>query len=429
MKHDTPTSVYNQYVARKSEGGYAWLLFFVWPFLAAVSAFRNYRKPWAKNIFWAFCAFYGATLAIGVESEGMDIVGYVSTYQEMHERTMTTEEVINYFKQSGEIDVLRVTISYVLSRFTGSQAALTLTYGLIFGFFLSRNIWFLLNRLEGKIAPMVTLLLICFFLVNPIWNINGFRMWTAAHIFLYGMLPWLIDGNWKKLWVSALSIMVHFSFVLPVGVLIGYIFVGNWMAVYFGFYIVTMFFSELNLETFNAYLEAYAPEILQERTYYYRTEASVENLQDGGGVTYNWYVIWFQRALRWSILGYFVILFIKGRSFFSENKGYASLYSFTLLFYGVANFISLLPSGGRFLTIANLFALATIILFMHNRPRDFLMSKFAYLSIPALILFIVVSVRVGLYSISAASILGNPIVAFFISGENLSLNDVLRMII
>jgi hypothetical protein len=48
---------------------------------------------------------------------------------------------------------------------------------------------------------------------------------------------------------------------------------------------------------------------------------------------------------------------------------------------------------------------------------------------PALFLFIVVAVRIGLYSMSVTSIMGNPILAFFFTEQNISLNDLMRMIL
>src|SRR5690625_4997052 len=173
----------------KKTGYFAALMFFIWPLLAVISAFRNYRSNWGKNILWAFVAFYGFSFAIGAENQGSDIVRYAEEVEYLHKVEMTISDAFTYYGQSGEIDILRTFIAVTLSRFTDSQAILTLVYGIIFGFFFSRNMWYVLERLKGRIHPITVLLLCSFFLVIPIWNINGFRMWTAAHIFIYGLLP------------------------------------------------------------------------------------------------------------------------------------------------------------------------------------------------------------------------------------------------
>lgn len=407
---------------------YAAALFLFWPFLAFLSALSNRKKPWAKNICWAFVAFFGFTFAIGAENQGADIVRYISGYQSMHNVQMTFASSVEYLSLEKQKDLARPLISLILSRFTDSQAALTLTYGIIFGFFFSRNMWYVLERLEGRLKPLTLLLICCFFLVIPIWDMNGFRMWTAAHIFLYGALPYLCEGRVKGLFISALSILVHFSFIVPVLALVVYAVAGNFMVVYFSLFISTLFMAEIDIRAFNQYVEAYAPLSLQEQTAGYRGEGYVEDFREGS-TSRVWYAIYYTKALGWAVSGFLIILFIKGRDFFRQNRYWLNLYSFTLLFYSVANILSTIPSGGRFVAVANLFALALIIFYVHQRSRDLMMKRFVWLAAPLLLLFIIVAIRIGLYSMSATAILGNPLIAFFASAENISLNDVMRMIL
>ncbi|MDZ7693146.1 MAG: EpsG family protein [Balneolaceae bacterium] len=406
---------------------YASVLFLIWPLLAVFSAFKHYKKPWAKNIAWAFIAFFGFTFAIGSASENTDIVRYVAEFKALHKETFSFSKTIDHFIASGEIDILKTLIAVVFSRFTDSQAVLTGVYGIIFGYFFSRNMWYVLERLEGKIKPYTMLLFACFFLAVPIWYINGFRMWTATHIFLFGLLPYLCEGEKKGLWISALAVLVHFSFIVPVSILLGYTFLGPRITLYFGFYIVTFFISEINLELINRYVEAYTPEIFQERTKYYRREEDMEEMQSGA--QRSWHILWYTRALGWAVMGYMVILFLQGRELFKSHEGWRNLMSFTLLFFGAANILSLLPSGARFLNIARLIALALITLYIHNIPGKKLTRVYKLVALPAVLFFILVSVRIGLISISATSILGNPIVALYTAGDTMSMNEFLMMVL
>jgi len=411
-------------------GYYSAGLFLIWPFLAMISAFKNYRSSWAKNIVWAFVAYYGFVFAIGSENESADIMRYINEYQNLHGVEMTLASTQKYYDQSGEVDVTTTFIAVLLSRFTDSQSILTLVYGLIFGFFFSRNMWFVLDRVEGNMKPISLLLFVCFFLLVPIWNMNGFRFWTAAHVYIYGLLPYLFDGKKSGVVTAALAILVHYAFVIPVAILMAYIVFGNRLVIYFAFFVTTFFISEINLTIFNKYVESYAPEIVQERTQGYRGEEYVDNYREGaeqeGRV---WYAVWHGKALKWSVMGFLVILFIKSRSYFLKNKGWLSLFCFVLLFYGVANLFSSLPSGGRFHTIGDLGAMALITLYIQNREQDLVMERFVWAATPALLLYIAVTLRMGLYSMSATSILGNPFIALFLSGEHVSLNDVMRMLL
>ncbi|HYW35271.1 MAG TPA: EpsG family protein [Balneolaceae bacterium] len=411
-------------------GFYAVILFVVWPLLAVASAFKNYKHPWAKNILWAFIAFYGFSFAVSTGNSGADIVRYVQNYQNLHEKKMTLASSVKYFEKSNEVDVASTIIAIVLSRFSDSQAVLTMIYGLIFGFFFSRNMWFVLERFKGPMKPITILLFICFFLVIPIWNLNGFRFWTAAHVFIYGALPYLFDGKRKGIIIAASSILVHFAFIVPVLVLIGYMLLGNRLIIYFIFFLMTLFISQINLRVFNQVVENYAPKIIQKRTAGYRGKGYVKKYRERTPEKKkNWYVVWYNIALDWSVMGFLIILFLKGRSFFSGNQKWLSLFSFTLLYYGVANLLASLPSGGRYISIAQMLALALIMLYVQKREQERVMERFVWVATPALMLFIVVAIRTGLYSMSATSVLGNPIVALFLTGDYVSLNDFVKMIL
>lgn len=415
--------------SNENSGFYSAVLYLVWPLLALASAFKNYRSSWAKNILWAFIAFYGFSFAIGAESSGADINSYVAEYQNLHQEQMTVSTAQRYFEQSGEVDIARISIAIVLSRFTGSQAILTLVYGIIFGFFFSRNMWFVLERLEGRIKPIVMFLFVCFFLTVPFWDLNGFRFWTATHIFIYGLLPFLFEGKKTGVFWAMGAILFHFAFLVPVGVLLAYIFLGNRVVVYFSFFLATFFISTINLKTFNEVVNNYAPDVVQERTSGYRGEEYVEEYRENTESKNNWYVRWYGRALDWSIVGFLAMIFFKGRDFFSENKGWMSLFCFTLLFFGVANLFSSIPSGGRYVSIASLSALALIILYIQNQKQGVVMKRFSWAALPALLLFTVVAFRTGLYSMSAVSVLGNPIIAFFMTGDFMTLNNFMKELI
>jgi hypothetical protein len=410
-------------------GYYAVILFFIWPLLALISAFKNYKGSWGKNILWAFVAFYGFVFAIGAESQGSDIVRYVAEIERLHSVELSMTDAIQYYQESGSIDVLKTFLAVTVSRFTDSQAIVTMVYGIIFGFFFSRNIWYVFERLEGRLKPIVLILLVCLFFVIPIWQLNGFRFWTAAHVFIYGLLPYLFEGKKSGLFTASLSILVHYTFLIPVAVLFGYLLMGNRVVIYFAFFIGTFFISEINLAVFNDLIESYAPEVVQERTTGYRNEGKVEAFREGTLESQVWYAAWYMRAFKWSVMGFLVILFIKGRSYFMKNNTWLSLFSFILLFYGVANLFSSIPSGGRFLQIANLLSLVLIILFIQNREQSKTMERFVWAATPALLFYLVVAVRIGLYSMSATSIIGNPIIAIFFMGEHISLNDMMKMIL
>ncbi len=132
-----------------------------------------------------------------------------------------------YSDSSGYVDILQPMVTYLVSRFTDNPTILFTIFGLIFGYFYSRNIWYVLGKIHGGITLVLFVFVLTFALINPIWNINGFRMWTAAQIFLYGTLPYLLEGKSKGLIWAAVSVFVHFSFLLPLTVLVLFFFSKN----------------------------------------------------------------------------------------------------------------------------------------------------------------------------------------------------------
>lgn len=75
--------------------------------------------------------------------------------------------------------------------------------------------------------------------------------------------------------------------------------------------------------------------------------------------------------------------------------------------------------------MASLSALPLIIFYIQNQPVERKLKRLVQFAIPALFLFIVVAMRVGFYTLSVNTFIGNPIVAVF-TDFNLTLNDLIK---
>jgi hypothetical protein len=410
-----------------------WYIFLLSPFLAGIIAFKNREAKWAKNILWLFVVFYGFTFSYAEEvaSGGgtTDIYRYIDDIKVMYQQNLDLNQIAQLYKENHDVDILRLTLTIVVSRFTDSARVLTAIYALIFGFFFSRNIWFVLDRLKGKIRPFTILLIITFFLINPFWNINGFRFWTATHIYIYGVLLFLFEGQKKGLLISSLSVLVHFSFVVPLTVLLVYIVFGKRTIIYFIFFLVSIVASEINIGRLNSIIDANAPKALSDRSANYRKEDRVKEFRSGTGfgtsATESWHAKFYQKGLNWALMAFLIFLFYKRKILEQMNSRFTKALAFALLFWAVSNFMSSLPSGVRFLIIASMSVLPLIIFYVHYKQKDKLLVKLNYLAIPAFVLFIIVSIRMGFYSLSVNTLVGNPIVAIF-TDYNFALNDFIK---
>lgn len=402
-----------------------YLLFLIHPFTMLFMALKNLNGLRLANVIWLFTVFYSATIGIEAGS-GSDILVYMDQVRELYGVPFDIGTAWSYYNASGEIDVLRIFLAILVSRFTENGFLLAIVYGVIFGYFFSRNLSYILSRLEGSLGLITVLLLLVFVLLNPIWNLNGFRFWTATHVFIYGLLPFLFEGNKRSLlWCVVTPFLFHFSYLLPLGILGIYLALGNRLVLFYGFFIVSVFVSEINYEGINQAIKTYAPVKFAERTAGYRTVEAIKNYREGEK-NISWHARYYKRGLIWALILYLLVLYWKSSVMVRKNDILLKLMSITLLFFGVANIVALLPSGGRFTTLASMLAVVLLAYYLQNNPREKVMTRLIPLTYPLLALFIMVAARDGLYQMSITTVIGNPLLAVFTLGENVPLNTFLE---
>jgi len=391
-------------------------------------SFGNYRASWAKNILWAFIIFFGFTFAISKESGSADINRYIQEYAALFGRPMTMDDAIAYYDQRGELDMARTVIAVTLSRFSNSPVLITTVYALIFGFFYSRNVVYLLQQLQGPLSKWSWLLFIAFALVVPFWLINGFRFWTATHIFIYGVLPYLYEGKHKKLIFVPLAVLFHFSYLIPLISVATFFLVPKRLGFLILVFLGTVVYNEINVQWLANYVEQTEEEKIIERANPYIAQERVEAFRKGelSSGQVNWYVTWYKKGINYMILASFLLIYGLQRTKRLLTKPLHTTFAFALWFYSFANILSTIPSGGRFLSVAQLLALFLILILYQNHYRK-LFTRYVFpVSLPVLLLFIVVAIREGFYYMSVATVFGNPVTAIIGLGEHLALNDLIK---
>jgi len=384
----------------------------IWPFGIMLLALRSWRKSWSKNIFWAFCIFFGFTFVI-VENieDAADSARYAQLLVEYSNSVLDFKSLIRsfYSESSAYVDVAQPIITYLVSIFTVNPSILFSVFAMIFGFFYSRNIWYILSNIKDDLNPLLILFIFVFALTNPIWFINGFRMWTAAQIFVYGALPFLFEGKYQKLFWSFLSIFFHFSFLTPIAILLIYILFKNRRNVYMGFFIITFFLKELDLQVVQSYL-SFLPSIFQARVGGYLNVEYAESIVMARQ-EYNWYIILAPKALEWVIFIIVMFLFFLRREILEKQKGLINLFYFSILFFSFANILSLVPSGGRFANVGYAFMFFSFSIFLSRFPEDPGLKIITILSVPFILLYSLVAIRVGTEFFGFVTIIGNPVFA------------------
>lgn len=357
--------------------------------------------------------------------EEKDSSRYVEKLQTLYESPMTWEVFkASFYSDEGKTtDIYQGLVTYVFSLFTNNGNILFGFFGLVFGYFYSRNIWHLLNEARRtNMKGIHWLLIFSFAFVIGFWELNGVRMWTAAHIFFYGTYLFVVNGNKKGFLIAALSILVHFSFIVPVAIVAFFYFIRiPWKILYFVF-IASFFISELNIGSIGGLIGNFAPGFLTPKIEAYTSDEHIDTLTSAPVV--NWYVTYYAKSLGWVIFIMVSSIYFSGLSLLKSNKKFSNLFSFTLLFLTVGNIMSQLPSGGRYLTIARLFAMALLFLF-YIWYDNITYKKRMKLVAPLLAFFIIVSLRMAFDTVTFGTIMTNPIIAAFVDVQ-IPLIDLLK---
>jgi hypothetical protein len=379
--------------------------FIFFPFIGLISALKHYRSNWAKPTIIAFVAFFGMSM---VKNEQVDSYRYISKLEQMYASTKDFSTVLDsfYSEVDGQPDLYVGIVTYLFSLITNNANILFLFYGFVFGYFYVNNVWFILEESKGRLPWLPILLIVTFSFVFGFWTVTGVRMNTAAHVFFYGGFLYLYHQKKKGLLIAISSILFHFSFALPVILLLIYSLLKiNYRFLYI-FYIASFFVAELNIEVVRILLETYLPDFIQPRVDRYLNEEYIDSIAETY-VTANWYVVYFQKFLSYFTLVFISVLFFKT----DLNSSLKKLLGFTLLFLAVANIVSLLPSGGRFLNVAFLFSMAcSFIIVAQNRFK--IANNTARALSPLLIIFCIVSIRSS-FDFFNITTLTNPIVVMF----------------
>ena len=107
------------------------------------------------------------------------------------------------------------------------------------------------------------------------------------------------------------------------------------------------------------------------------------------------------------------------------NARLVSALAFTFLFWGLANFLSTIPSGSRYVIVASLVAMPLVVFYFHYRETDKFFRTIVRIAIPALLLFMVVASREGFYFLTLNTFISNPIISLF-ADYNFALNDFIK---
>ena len=385
------------------------------PFLGLVLALWHPRQPVAKNLVWMFTAFYGAVFYIAANSTA-DSAYYAEQLWLMHNTEFGFGDLAGRFfaDHRSYQDLYQPILTFLASRITDQTWLLFGAFGFVLGYFYSRNVWFLIDRIPRQPGLTIGFLILAFALVMGIGlSLNGVRMWTALHVFIFGVLYFAETTRPKYLLIALLSPLIHFSFYIPCALLLAFLFVKRFGTPVYAFFVASFFVSALDLELIRGAAE-YLPFTTGDRAIQsYIERADPDGLLTSPERPQAWFLT--VNSVAASVFMFLAATWLYLRGVHKRQGVIGFIFVFGMLIYGLVNLVAYVPSAGRFFRIGDMLILAAAILFLADRTRAKKLDyQLAAAALPLLGIHFALGVRLLLEYASVWVVFGNFFVAPFV---------------
>jgi hypothetical protein len=401
--------------------GYDILVFIFWPIAILIYRLKTIKDPTSKTVFWLFCVFFGFTFIIPEDIEGAaDSARYVTYLEHVHNNNVSGKELLNNFYnvKSVEVkfDIYQDIITWFVSIFTDNGKVLFTIFSAIFGYFYVQNLWIVFSKLNKTKGLIIGIFITFFILIIPIWQVNGVRMWTAAHVYLYGILLHFLNNKKIGLFWVLVSSFFHFSFIFPSFIFLLFKFYKPSVKILMILFLISFTITEIDLGFLrnNSLLEL---SIFEEKANNYTNENYIETVKENQEAkSLNFKA--FKFLTSFFTLFWVIILYLKRKIILNYlGKDFLIFFKY-LLFFGIfSQLASLVPSGGRFLTVFY-FILYSLVLILIS--HSFFIGKYyslLKLTTPFFIYFVMFKFRIGMEFFGPFLIFGNPIISILFSEE------------
>lgn len=391
--------------------------FILWlfnPFISAVLLFR--RMKWENSIspYLLISFFFGFSFVIPPDTLA-DSSRYADELKLLYETPVTLETYFSQVYSEGgtKLDIYQLLLTWLVSQFTGNYQWLFGIYALVFGYFWFKSIRLARLLLPNSLNSFFVLLLLFFALINPIWSINGVRMWTAVGVFFYGILTIHFLDNKNGYLLLVLPLFIHFSLAIALAIYIAYRFlpIKNFRLLFI-IYVLTFFIGELNLDIIRSYFEL-LPSFFLSRQTYLNQDYVVDIKENSQQVAIH-------IRLYYLFLKYLIIMIVTWIFFSFFNKQLVKFSKFThffglaLIFSAFSNLASIIPVGGRFTVLSNLMVVFSFIWYLSEKIKGTIPKIFQKMAIVVLLFIVIVQIRMGADYFGVFLFIGNPILNLFI---------------
>jgi hypothetical protein len=409
----------------KDNKGNYYVLFLISPILSIIQAFRFREIGVYKNILWLLAAFYGYTISFPSDIKNIDGLRRAENFRNMASLSdYSFDEFRRNFEdeESTNADLFEPLLVFSLSKITAEPANMFLVYGLLFGYFYSRNFAYVLDKVQEHKTRYLLYFLLLLSFQNPFWNLGGFRYWFATHLFLYGLLPYLFENKKKQLYWLLLAPLVHFSYVFALAIFLIFSFLGNRTNLFFIYFLVSLIARKIEIGFFKTLLEFIPSTSVQRKGDAYTNDQYVESI--GSRNAMNWYADFENQYVLWLVVLILFFCFFKFKKEIEEK--YGTVFCFILFYLGTVFFVGSIPSMPRFNTLGYMMVLSFFILFLNKYDFSVQLKKYMYVANFGIIISLIVGVRKAFDTVSLLFTFSNPFIAPFFLDVNFSMIDLFK---
>lgn len=321
-------------------------LFLLNPFLSAIRSIIDIRDGFSHKILYAWFVIFG--IGFCAVNENADSHRYVEDFNvECH---YTWENYVYQIKDwlsfEGSIkDVYTLSVNYFVGRFTDNYHWTYFVYAIVFGFFYIKSLKIFLKYTQRN-DLLFYMLLFMFCYSNPIFNINGVRFWTAAWIGVFVGLQLFVENKYRYMPLLILMPVIHGASVIWIGIM-GVVWATRFSQnIWIVLYIASSFVSAVSFLPVLDNVSGTLPQFMQNQIWSYtQSDEALEKMEGISDVpTYAVFLSALPNYFR-ILLSYLLII---NRKMINSTDGKRKLLTIFLSLSAMTNFLSTIPSVGRF---------------------------------------------------------------------------------
>lgn len=332
-----------------SQIGYKLVLFAVNPFLAALDSLRTIRDRQSVWILYLWFLMFG--IAFCAVNPDLDSSRYMEEF--IRDKDISWENysfmLEEYFTfDSIYKDIYTPTVNYIVSRFTDNYHWAFFVYAIVFGFFYVKSLLIFLRHSKVKNTIVFFMLLFLFCLSNPIFNINGVRFWTAAWIGVYVALSVFVEKRYLPLLLLPITQFIHNAFLIWMVVILVAYCLRKFQSLVIVLFVLSSVVSAVSFLDILWDNVDMLPEFLQRQvSAYTESEESVKKMSGQLAAQVPLYArILDALPAYFNLLMCYLLIF--NRKKINKDKFAAGLLTAVLAMAATTNFLSSIPSVGRF---------------------------------------------------------------------------------